>query len=107
VALPVIVTTTATAAILMALVVYGALRSRGMAPPVGMAGTAAAVPPGSLGVVRRPIEPLGSVYAGGEEWSARSADSKPIRRDTPVRIVARDGLTLVVEPDPSSSPVSL
>jgi len=64
---------------------------------------AAAVPPGSLGVVRLPIEPLGSVYAGGEEWSARSADSKPLRRDTPVRIVARDGLTLVVEAEASSS----
>jgi len=106
VALPVIITSTATAAILMALVVYGALRSRGMAAPVGMAGTAAAVPPGSLGVVRRPLEPIGSVYAGGEEWSARSADSRPIRRDTPVRIVARDGLTLVVEADPSSSATS-
>jgi len=106
VALPVIITSTATAAILMALVVYGALRSRGMAAPIGMAGTAAAVPPGSLGVVRRPLEPIGSVYAGGEEWSARSADSRPIQRDTPVRIVARDGLTLVVEPDPSSSATS-
>jgi membrane-bound serine protease (ClpP class) len=103
VAMPVILTSTATAAILMALVVYGALRSRGMAAPIGMAGTAAAVPPGSLGVVRRPLEPVGSVYAGGEEWSARSADSQPLRRDTPVRIVARDGLTLVVEAEASSS----
>jgi membrane-bound serine protease (ClpP class) len=106
VALPVIVTVTLTFAILMALVVYGAVRSQGMLAPVGMAGTAAAVPSGSLGVVRRPLEPVGSVYAGGEEWSARSADSRPLGRDTPVRIVAGDGLTLVVEPEPSSSPPS-
>jgi membrane-bound serine protease (ClpP class) len=103
VALPVIVTTTVTAALLMALVVFGAVRSRGMAAPVGMAGTMAAVPPGSLGVVRSPLAPLGSVYAGGEEWSARSADRKPIRRGAAIRIVAREGLTLVVEPEPSSS----
>ena len=105
VALPVIVTVTVTASILMALVVYGALRSRGMLAPL-MAGTPAAVPPGSLGVVRKPLEPVGSVYAGGEEWSARSADARPLLRGVAVRIVARDGLTLVVEPEASSSPQS-
>jgi len=103
VALPVIVTTTATAALLMALVVFGAVRSRNMAAPIGMAGTMAAVPPGSLGVVRSPLEPVGSVYAGGEEWSARSADRTHLGRGTAIRIVAREGLTLVVEPEPSSS----
>ena len=51
------------------------------------------MPPGPHGVVRRPLEPLGSVYAAGEEWSARSADDRPIERGTPVRVVAVDGLT--------------
>jgi membrane-bound serine protease (ClpP class) len=103
VAQPVVLTVTLTAAVFMALVAWAAIRSRTMAAPVGMAGTAAAVPPGSLGVVRQPLEPSGSVYAGGEEWSARSATEQPIQRGAAVRVVAREGLTLVVEPDASSS----
>lgn len=103
VARPVIITVVVTAAAFVAAIAYGAVRSRRMPAPVGMAGTAAAVPPGSPGIVRRPLEPLGSIYAGGEEWSARSVDDRPIERGTQVRIVKRDGLTLVVEPDASSS----
>jgi membrane-bound serine protease (ClpP class) len=102
VATPVVITVVVTASALMSLVVWAALRSRGMAAPM-MAGSAAAVPPGSTAVVRRPLEPKGSVYAGGEEWSARSADDASIERGAPVRVVAREGLTLVVEPDASSS----
>jgi membrane-bound serine protease (ClpP class) len=101
VARPVIVTVVATAAALMALVVWAAIRSRRM-PPAVMAGSAA-VPPGSVGVVRRPLDPNGSVYAGGEEWSARSANNEAIGRGSPVKVVSRDGLTLVVEPDAASS----
>jgi membrane-bound serine protease (ClpP class) len=101
VATPVIVTVVITSAALMGFVVLGLIRSRRMAPAV-LAGSAA-VPPGSAGVVRRPLEPSGSVYAGGEEWSARSADNQPIERGSPVKVVARDGLTLVVEPDAASS----
>jgi membrane-bound serine protease (ClpP class) len=102
VARPVIITVVVTASALMSLVVWAALRSRGMAAPL-MAGSAAAVPPGSTAIVRRPLEPKGSVYAGGEEWSARSADDASIERGAPVRVIAREGLTLVVEPDASSS----
>jgi membrane-bound serine protease (ClpP class) len=103
VAQPVIITVTITAALFMALIVYAALRTRGMPAPVGMAGTASAVPPGSHGVVRRPLEPVGSIYAGGEEWSARSVDNAPIERGAQVKVIALEGLTLVVEPDASSS----
>ena len=39
--------------------------------------------------------------AGGEEWTARTADGEPLERGAPVRVVQTDGLTLVVEPDPS------
>ncbi|HLX35279.1 MAG TPA: nodulation protein NfeD [Candidatus Limnocylindrales bacterium] len=102
VAQPVIITVVVTWAAFMALVVVAAVRSRRWPAPA-MAGSPAAVPPGSLGVVRKPLEPSGSVYAGGEEWSARSADSQPIPRGQPVRVIAREGLTLVVEPDASSS----
>ena len=103
VAAPVIATTTLTAGIFLVLVVFTAVRSRGMASPVGAYGTSSTLPPGATGVVRRAIEPLGSVYAGGEEWSARTSDGSALERGTPVRIVATEGLTLIVEPDPSSS----
>jgi membrane-bound serine protease (ClpP class) len=103
VAAPVIFTTTVTAGIFLALVVWAAVRSRGMAAPAGLVGMSLALPPGVSGVVRRTIEPVGSVYAAGEEWSARTSDGAALERGTPVRIVGTDGLTLIVEPDPSSS----
>jgi membrane-bound ClpP family serine protease len=60
---------------------------------------------GTHAEVRRPLEPTGSVYAAGEEWTARSADDRPLERGTPVRVVRQDGLTLVVEPvEPAGSP---
>jgi membrane-bound serine protease (ClpP class) len=99
----VIVTTTSTAAFFLVLVVWAALRSRDMVSPAGIVGTLATLPPGALGVVRRPIEPVGSIHAAGEEWSARSADGRPLERGAHVRVISTDGLTLLVEPDPSSS----
>ena len=30
------------------------------------------LPANTVGEVRRPLTPIGSVYAGGEEWTARS-----------------------------------
>jgi membrane-bound serine protease (ClpP class) len=106
VAAPVIVTTTVTAGVFLALVVWAAVRSRGMAAPTGLVGTSSTLPAGVAGVVRKAIEPLGSVYAAGEEWSARTSDGAALERGTPVRIVDTDGLTLIVEPDPSSSSTS-
>jgi membrane-bound serine protease (ClpP class) len=106
VAAPVIVTTTATAAIFLALVVWAAIRSRGMSSPEGAVGRAVALQPGAEAIVRRPIEPVGSVYVAGEEWSARSADGRPLDRGVPVRVVRTDGLTAIVEPDPSPSSAS-
>jgi membrane-bound serine protease (ClpP class) len=99
----VIATTTITAGIFLGLIVWAAVRSRGMPSPSGVYGSSTAIPAGAAGIVRRAIEPLGSVYAGGEEWSARTTDGTALERGTPVRIVATDGLTLIVEPDPSSS----
>jgi membrane-bound serine protease (ClpP class) len=102
----VIATTTITAGIFLAFIVWAAVRSRTMPSPAGVYGSAAVLPAGSAGVVRRSIEPIGSVYAAGEEWTARTSDGSTLERGTPVRIVATDGLTLIVEPDPSSSSVS-
>ena len=63
----------------------------------------AGLPPGSVGEVRLPLGPLGSVYVGGEEWSARTANEQPLPRGTPVRVVRQDGLILIVEPTAGGS----
>ena len=104
VAAPVIWTTTLTAGLFLLLIVWAAVRSRGMPAPAGVVGSAPGLPPGAGGIVRRAIEPVGSVYVAGEEWSARTVDGRPLERGTPVRVVTTDGLTVIVEPDPSSSP---
>ncbi|MEO6208416.1 MAG: nodulation protein NfeD [Candidatus Limnocylindrales bacterium] len=52
---------------------------------------------GSLGQVRVGLLPLGVVYAGGEDWTARTEDGTPLGTGTPVRVVRQDGLTLTVE----------
>jgi membrane-bound serine protease (ClpP class) len=90
----------ATLAVLVAIVVYGILRSRrvGLAVPIG-----ATVAPGVLGEVRSPLRPIGSVIANGEEWSAKTPDGRALERGTPIRVIKVEGLTLTVEPDASSS----
>ena len=103
VASPVIVTTTVTAGLFLVLIVWAAIRSRGMASPSGVVGSSFALAPGIKGVVRRAIEPVGSIYAAGEEWSARTSDGRALERGTPVLVVATVGLTVIVEPDLSSS----
>ncbi|HET9852510.1 MAG TPA: nodulation protein NfeD [Candidatus Limnocylindrales bacterium] len=96
----VVITISVTFAIIVGLVAFGVVQSRrfGPAPAYGTA-----VAPGASGEVRSPLRPLGSVYAAGEEWTARSADGRTLDRGTPVRITRVDGLTLTVEPDTSSS----
>lgn len=95
VGLPILVVTTGTLAVAMSLIVVAAVRSRQTTLGPGLVGTP--LPARLHGIVRRTIDPLGSVHAAGEDWSARSADGHPIARGTLVRIIRRDGLTLVVE----------
>ncbi len=52
---------------------------------------------GAGGTAQTLIAPTGIAYAGGETWSARSADGE-IPAGTPVRVVRVDGLELIVEP---------
>ena len=99
VAFPVIVLVSATGAILVGLVAFGVLKSRGAGTSTRMV----TVAPGAVGEVRAPLRPLGSVFAAGEEWTARTADGGALERGTPVRIIQVDGLTLTVEPEASSS----
>jgi membrane-bound serine protease (ClpP class) len=53
---------------------------------------------GQVGDVRSALEPVGSVYVGGELWSARS--EHPLTVGTTVRVRGREGLVLLVDPVP-------
>jgi membrane-bound serine protease (ClpP class) len=90
----------ATLGVVVALIAFGVVRSRSYGrggPVVGR------IEPGALGQVRSPLKPVGSVFSAGEEWSARTADGKPLERGAAVRVTKVEGLTLTVEPDASSS----
>lgn len=104
VALPLLAVTTLTTAAFMALVVWAAVRARRELASPGT--VAPGLPIGAGGVVRRPLEPDGSVYAAGEEWSARASDERPLARGTAVRIVGSDGLTVLVAPDADAAAVA-
>ena len=53
---------------------------------------------GQVGDVRSALDPVGSVYVGGELWSARS--DSPAAVGTTVRVRGREGLVLLVDPVP-------
>lgn len=53
---------------------------------------------GAGGVAQTLIAPTGIAYAGGEAWSARSSGDEKIPPGAPLRVVAVDGLELIVEP---------
>jgi membrane-bound serine protease (ClpP class) len=86
-----------TAGAIMGFIAAAALRTRRMRASPGTIG--APVDPGSPGVVQAPLAPLGTVFLAGETWSARTADERLVPRDTPVHLVAFDGLVAIVEPD--------
>jgi membrane-bound serine protease (ClpP class) len=101
VALSLLLVTTGTTAAFMGLIAWAAVRSRRMLGPAG--GPGPTLPVGTSGVVRSDLGPLGSIYAGGEEWSARTADGRVLDRGTPVHVVGAAGLVVIVEPDRSPS----
>jgi membrane-bound serine protease (ClpP class) len=99
VAMPLIVVMTTTTAAFMALGVVWVLRARREARFAGFgAGGTSMVPPGTEGEVKRPLAPTGSVYAVGEEWTARTADGRTLERGAPVEVVGQEGLILIVRP---------
>ena len=109
VAWPVIATMTALTGAFMLLITFVAIRTRRWRTAEGLIG--AGLPANTVGEVRRPLTPVGSVYAGGEEWTARSLDGRSLERGTTVKVVRLDGLTLIVEPSeetvtPGSTPAS-
>jgi membrane-bound serine protease (ClpP class) len=107
VAFPLIVAMTAVTAafVLLVLVTVARVRRRSLAfaGEYGAGGTMT-VPKGTLGVARTALEPLGVVYAAGEEWSARASGDGAIPPGHPVRVVGQQDLTLIVESGPAASP---
>jgi membrane-bound serine protease (ClpP class) len=89
---------TAAAAAAYGLVIVGTLmKMRRQPAPVGagLIGIDSVV--GTVGLVQADLAPLGTVYVGREAWSARTKDGSTVSRDTKVRVVGQDGLTLIVE----------
>jgi len=80
-------------------ILYAAWRSRRVPQLVmGVSNIRAPlVPIGTEASVRRGVMPDGTIYAAGEEWTARSVDGSLLERGTPVRVVGHDGLKLIVE----------
>ncbi len=108
VAVPLVVAMTLTTAAFMAIALGVVISSRRRIPALAAlgygAGGTSTIPPGTVGEVRSPIAPIGSVYAAGEEWSARAPGDIVLDRGTKVRVLAQEGLTLIVEPlDPAGS----
>ena len=96
-----IVVMTATLGAFLALIVFGAVRSRriGLGAPDG--GDASRS--GATGQVRSPLSPSARSSPAARSGARGRADGEPIERGTPVRVVKVEGMTLTVEPDASSS----
>ena len=69
---------------------------RGMEAQFSVPEVAAETVIGQIGEARTPVHHDGTVYAGGEMWSARS--ERPIAEGEQVRVVRLDGLVVEVEP---------
>ena len=97
---PIIAVTGGMGAAFAMLVLRAALQARRLAPATVSPGLAykGTGMLGLVGEVRRTLDPSGSVYVAGEEWSARTTGELPIPRGAAVRVTAQDGLVLVVEP---------
>jgi membrane-bound serine protease (ClpP class) len=102
--LRVIAAMTLLTAAVLAGVAWAVLRTRRMPQYVigqdGLSDSPVAI--GTDGVVRRTMTPAGTIYAAGEEWSARSVDGTTLERGTLVRVVSHEGMTLIVIPAPSA-----
>jgi membrane-bound serine protease (ClpP class) len=119
VALPLIATMTVTSLLFAGVALGTVLRYRrrlALRPVPYGAGSGPLVPVGTTGEVRSPLRPSGTVYAAGEEWSARAVDEAAgttitsggvaVPRGAPVTVVGQEGLTLIVRPDGAAGPVA-
>jgi membrane-bound serine protease (ClpP class) len=97
VAWPIIITMTVAAALYGLVLVRTLLQMRHLAVPAGsgMVGTVTLV--GKTGKVQADLVPTGTVYVGGESWTARTSDGQGVSRGSHVRVIRQEGLTLIVE----------
>jgi membrane-bound serine protease (ClpP class) len=107
VAIPLIVAMAAVTALYVGLVLLTVARVRrrslSYAGVYGAGGTMT-VPPGTVGVAKTALQPIGVVYAAGEEWTARAGDGSAIPLGQPVRVIGQEDLTLIVESGPAITP---
>jgi membrane-bound ClpP family serine protease len=54
--------------------------------------------PGTAARVVERLDPMGRVQVHGERWSARTTSAEPVEAGAEVRVLALEGLVLVVEP---------
>lgn len=52
---------------------------------------------GQVGDARTAIDPIGTAYVDGELWTVRAEN--PIQPGSPIRVVSREGLMLIVKPE--------
>lgn len=97
VAWPIVGLMTAAAAVYGLIIVGSLLRLRRQPLPVGAGLVGYTQVVGQVGEVRSDLSPLGTVYVGRESWTARTRDGGVLGRDTKVRVVGQEGLTLIVE----------
>jgi membrane-bound serine protease (ClpP class) len=97
VAWPIIVTMTAIATAYGVVLVGTLMRLRRQPLPVGAGLVGIDKVVGLVGTVQADLTPVGTVYVGREAWSAKTKDGSSLARDTKVRIVGQEGLTLIVE----------
>jgi membrane-bound serine protease (ClpP class) len=60
------------------------------------------LPLGAAGQVRGALTPTGTIFAAGEEWTARTPDATVLERGTAVRVSGNDGMVLLVEAMPTT-----
>jgi membrane-bound serine protease (ClpP class) len=97
VAWPIIITMTVAAALYGLVLVRTLLQMRHLAVPAGsgMIGTIKVV--GETGEVQADLVPTGTIYVGGESWTARTSNGQSVARGSHVRVIRQEGLTLIVE----------
>jgi len=98
VAWPIVGVMTALAAAYALLLLRALLKMRRQPVPVGAGLFGYTELVGLTAVVQKDIDPLGTVYVAGESWSARPASEGSIPRGAEVKVVGKDGLTLIVQP---------
>ncbi|HEX2469782.1 MAG TPA: nodulation protein NfeD [Candidatus Limnocylindrales bacterium] len=107
VALPLVVAMAAVTAgyvsVVLLTVARGRRRSLVFAGVYGAGGTMT-VPPGTIGVAKTALQPVGVVHAAGEEWTAKAGGDVSILPGQSVRVVGQEDLTLFVEPGPAVAP---